>query len=125
MDSPLFNAVTKEKLIWSDSQMVLFKEMVSNYDGIIISDEQTAGRPIEIYYNRTDVTEFRLDQYGSFDYQYLNNKMVIWREESLISPIGVRDRNYVTGLLMGTGFFDYLERNFDRIGDSGTARAYL
>ena len=125
MDSPLFNAVTKEKLIWSDSQMVLFKDMVSNYDGIIISDEQTAGRPLEIYYNRTDVTKYRLDQYGSFDYQYLNNKMVIWREESLISPIGVRDRNYVTGLLMGTGFFDYLERNFDRIGDSGTARAYL
>ena len=82
MDSPLFATASKEKMIWPDSQMALFKEIVSNYEGYIISDGQTAGRPFEIYYNRAKVTEYRLDQYGSFDYQYLNNKLVIWREEA-------------------------------------------
>jgi len=125
MDSPQFGTATDQKMIWPDSQMTFFGEVMSRYNGNISADALTAGRPLIVYYDRANVTSYRLNNTGSFDFSYLNNKLVFWREESLSSPVGVRDQSYITPLLLGSEFYQYLEDSSDCIGDSGTARAYV
>jgi len=125
MDSPEFGTGTVQKLIWPDSQMTLFGEVVSWYNGTITADTQTMLRPLEIYYNRANVTSYRLDETGSFDYSNLHDTLILWREESLSNPVGSRDKSYDTSFLLGDRFYHHLEDFFDCIGDCGTARAYI
>jgi len=46
MDSPLFDTASKEKMIWSDSQMALFKETDSNYVVLLYLMNKLQGGPL-------------------------------------------------------------------------------
>jgi hypothetical protein len=125
MDSPLFVSATTQRLIWSDSQMTLFGDLVSKYDGTIITDGQTARRPFKVYFDTKNVEEFKLTSSGDFDEEYLNNKLIVWREESLTLPVSIKDEHYFTPLLLGPAFYESLNNFHNCIMNSGGSRVYL
>ena len=125
MDSPPLGTATFEKLIWSDSQMALFENVVSTYEGVVATDSQTRVRPFGIYLGVNNVVPFKVTPDGTFDMECLRDKLIVWREESLTLPVGVDDGSYVTQLYLGQSFYESLDALHNCIMNSGGSRAYL
>ncbi len=123
MDSPIYGDKINRKYIWGESEITLFEKTSNFYHGSIIIDLQTRNRPFEIYLKR-DASIYHLLEENNINWDYMDNRLVIWRETSLTRPVQVHGyRN--PHMLLGIGFKNHLDENFNCIFDTSSARAYI
>jgi hypothetical protein len=123
-DSPVYGEELTEKLAWTESEIVLFENINNSYDGVIVADEQTYGRPFKIYLKRKKCAHYASTTEGNIDWEYMYNKLIIWRKISLTRPVTVIGYKRAAALL-GNEFKIHLDENFSCIYNTGEARAYL
>jgi len=125
-DSPLYGEEVFLKLIWTESEMNMYTNVIRVYDGVIIADVQTDRRPFETYLKNENSTSYRLLSSGEIDTNRFSTGLVIWRKDSLTRPMSTRDDRYVTtNVLLGNPFWQYLNNDYGCIANSGSARSYL
>ena len=125
MDSPIWGQTTIGKFVWEESEMTLIEKINISYNEVIITDIQTAFGPFETYQDNYNINYFRLKPNGKIDFDYLKNKLVVWRLMSLSRPVTFDTRPRRSNILLGNEFKSYLEKNFSCIYDTGGAKAYL
>ena len=123
-DSPIYGKEISQKGLWTESEMILFEKINNSYNGVIVADEQTRNRPFEAYLKRKKYACYQLTTEGNMDWDYMNNKLIIWRKVSLTRPVQVGGYGGQS-MLLGDEFKNYLDNNFQCIFDTGEARAYL
>ena len=124
-DSPLYGEEVFPKLIWIESEMSMYTHINETYSGTIIADEHTAGRPFEIYLKTNDAKKYTITQGGQINKDALSQGLVVWRKSSLNRPKSCRDARYVTNLLLGDEFYQYLGNNFSCTFDVCEGRGFL
>ena len=124
MDSPVYGKAIIQKLVWTESEMMLFEKINNSYGGVIIADLQTQNRPFQTYLKREKSPYYPLTTEGDVDWDYMNGKLVIWRTVSLTRPVQMAGYRH-PAMLLGTKFKSHLDNNFSCISDTGGARAYL
>lgn len=123
MDSPIYGQNINRILVWKQSEMTVFEKTSGIYSGPIVTDLQTRGKPFEVYI-KNHVSVYKLTEENEIDWEYMNNKLVIWREISLTRPIQVQGyRN--PQVLLGNDFKNYLDENFNCVFNTRGARAYV
>jgi len=123
-DSPLYGEEIFLKLIWTESEINMYAHINETHDGTIIADEHTH-RSIEMYIKNKNSVSYWLSPDGMVDTGTLSSGLVIWRQDSLTRPMHVRDNRYVTMVLLGARFREYLDNNYSCISDAYSARGYL
>jgi len=124
-DSPLYGEEVFLKLIWTESEMSMYAHINETYDGTIIADEQTASRPFETYLKTDDAKKYTITRDGQINKDALSQGLVVWRRDSLNRPTSCRDARYVTNLLLGNEFYQFLGNNYSCIFDVGEGRSFL
>ncbi len=124
-DSPLYGEEVFLKLIWTKSEMNMYAHINETYDGAIIADEHTHTRPFSTYLKNRKSVPFQISPGGTIDREVLSSGLVIWRRDSLTRPMHVRDSRYVTMILLGDQFQEYLDNSYSCISDSHSTRSYL
>jgi hypothetical protein len=124
-DSPLYGERTSTKVIWTESEMILFNWINNTYNGRVIADEHTQQRPFNTYLKNKNCKTCRLLPDGAIDTQFLLSGLVIWRENSLDRPIVFSGGRRFTVILLDDHFRKYLQDNHNCISDTGGTRGYL
>lgn len=124
-DSPLYGEEVFLKMIWTESEMNMYAHINETYDGTIIADEQTAGRPFETYLKTDSAKKYTITRDGQINKDALSQGLVVWRKSSLNRPTSCRDARYVTNLLLGDEFYHYLDNNYSCIFDVCEGRSFL
>ena len=124
MDSPVYGKAIIQKVVWTESEMMLFGKMNDSYGDVIVADLQTQNRPFKIYLKREKRACYASTIEGDVDWDYMNGKLVIWRKVSLTRPVQMAGYRH-PAMLLGTEFKNHLNNNFSCISDTGEARAYL
>ncbi len=124
-DSPLYGEEVFLKFIWTESEMRMYTHMNEIYDGTIIADLQTAGGPISTYLKNKKSVPFQISPDGTIDTEILSSSLVVWKRDSLTRPMHIGDDRYVTAMLLGEQFLEYLNNNYSCIYDTHSARSYL
>ena len=124
-DSPLYGEVVFLKMIWTESEMNMYAHINETYDGTIIADVQTAGRPFETYLKTDSAKKYTITRDGQINKDALSQGLVVWRKSSLNRPTSCRDARYVTNLLLGDEFYHYLDNNYSCIFDVCEGRSFL
>jgi hypothetical protein len=124
MDSPVYGTEINRKLVWTESEIKLFERINNSYDGVVVADLQTTEQIFQIYLKRKETVDYRLTTERNMNWEYMNNKLVIWRKISLTESLQVSGyRNPY--MLLGDEVKNRLDSNFSNIYDTGEARAYL
>ncbi len=124
MDSPFYGKEINQKFIWTDSEMTLFEKINKSYDGEVVADLQTSDQIFRTYLKRKQTVDYQSTIEGDLDWEYMNNKLVIWRKISLTRPVqagGYRNPN----TLLEEKAKRHLDSTFSKIYDTGEAAAYL
>lgn len=124
-DSPLYGGEVIPKLIWTESEMKMYAHINETYKGTIFADVHTAGRPFEVYLKTNCAGEYSISQYGQINKDVLSQGLVVWRMSSLNRPTSCRDAKYMTNLLLGDEFYQYLDNNFSCVIDVYEGRGFL
>lgn len=124
MDSPVYGKAIIQKVVWTESEMMLFGKMNDSYGGVIVTDLQTRNRPFQTYLKREKSACYASTIEGDVDWDYMNGKLVIWRKVSLTRPVQMAGYRH-PAMLLGTEFKNHLDNNFSCISDTREARAYL
>ncbi len=124
-DSPLYGEEVILKLIWTESEMRMFAQINETYDGTIITDEHTHARPFSTYLRNEKSVPFKILPDGTMDTDLLSSGLIIWRQDSLTRPVHVSDGRYVSLILLGDQFRNYLDNNYSCISVANGARGYL
>lgn len=124
-DSPLYGEEVFLKMIWTESEMNMYAHINETYDGTIIADGQTAGRPFETYLKTDSAKKYTITRDGQINKDALSQGLVVWRKSSLNRPTSCRDARYVTNLLLGDEFYHYLDNNYSCIFDVCEGRSFL
>lgn len=124
-DSPLYGEEVVLKLIWTESEMNMYTRINETYDGTIIADVHTVGRPFETYLKTDSTKTYTITRDGQINKDALSQGLVVWRKSSLNRPTSCRDARYVTNLLLGDEFYHYLHNNYSCIFDVCEGRSFL
>lgn len=124
-DSPLYGEDVSLKLVWTESEMDMYCHINETYTGTIIADEHTHTRPFSTYLKNKRSTSYQILPNGTLDKDLLSKGLVIWRRDSLTRPVHVRDNRYVTPVLLGSQFWEYLNNNYSCISDTYSAKSYF
>jgi hypothetical protein len=124
-DSPLYGEEVFPKPIWPESEMTMYVHMNETYDGTIIADLNTASRVFETYLKTKDTKSYVITQDGQINKDELSQGLVVWRKNSLNRLITCRDARYVTNLLLGDEFYQYLNNNYSCVFDVDEGRGFL
>ncbi len=65
MDSQVYSKELHQKLLWTTSEMELFKKVNNSYDGTIVADGQTQFRLFENYLARKKIVGYQLTTKGN------------------------------------------------------------
>ncbi len=123
-DSPVYGKETNQKVIWTESEIALFEKINNTYDGVIVADLMTYGRPFQTYLKRKEMVGYQSTIEGNMNWERMNNYLFIWRKISLTRPVQVVGyRN--PEIVLGDKIKSYLDSYFSNIYDAGEARAYL
>ena len=125
MDSPVYGQEIFRKNVWTESEMTLFKKINDSYDGMIVADLQTGARPFRTCLQNYRIRYYRLTSKEEIDYDYMNDKLVVWRKMSLSRPVLVGTIVRHTQISLGSEFENHFDENFSCIYNTGEARAYL
>ena len=125
MDSPIYAKESIDKNVWTESEMTLFIKMATNYTNIL-TDVQTANRPLETYLRLNNISYFQLSSKSDINYEFFKNNTVFWREMSLTRPITAYDghQRYFT-IYLGQELKNHLDKYYNCIFSTGSAKAYL
>ena len=126
MDSPVYGGGTHQRFIWTESEMALSKTMGNFYSGANVADSY-GGWITSRYLKSKKYPLSLLTLDGDIDLDYSKGKLVIWRKVSMTRPVRVlvsRTSGYHE-VLLGMGFKNHLDENFNCIYSSGEVRAYL
>ena len=113
-------------MIWTESEIEMFTTINNSYNETIITDLQTYDNLFVTYLKRDKdrVAEYRLTPSGDLDWEFMDDKMLVWRKTSLDRPVQVYGfRN--PDILLGLPFKQHLDKKFNEIFDSGDAEVYL
>lgn len=126
VDSPVYGKNLNQRMIWTESEIEMFTTINNSYDGVIVADIQTYDNLFLTYLKRDrgHIAEYRLTPSGDFDWEFMGDKMLIWRKTSLDRPVQVAAFRSPE-MLLGLSFKQHLDKNFHDIYDSGDAEAYL
>jgi hypothetical protein len=124
-DSPLCGEEVFLKLIWTESEMNMYAHINETYDGMIFADEHTQNRPFRTYLKNKNAVSLWISQDEMVNTEALSSGLVVWRQDSLNRSVHVRDDRYVTQVLLGARFREYLDNNYCCILDVQSARSYL
>ncbi|MDD4248350.1 MAG: hypothetical protein PHT13_04415 [Methanosarcina sp.] len=126
VDSPVYGKNLNQRMIWTESEIEMFTTINNSYDGVIVADIQTYDNLFLTYLKRDrgHIAEYRLTPSGDFDWEFMGDKMLIWRKTSLDRPVQVAAVRSPE-MLLGLSFKQHLDKNFHDIYDSGDAEAYL
>jgi hypothetical protein len=111
------------KLSWSQSEMTLFSNINKKYDGIIISDAQTAIRPFNTYFKRYNSIPYPLTEKGDLNWDEMQKGMVIWTHDSLYKKVQIFRGGNID--ILGHEYEMYLNKHYHCIEDTYGARSYL
>jgi hypothetical protein len=123
-DSPIYAEETTLKLLWTESEMCMFRNINESYGGTIVSDLQTEIRPFRTYLQRENCVSYRLTPNGEIDWEYMKNKLIIWRGSSQTRPVQIGGKGKPTYLL-GEQFKRIVELDYSKIYDVGESKAYI
>lgn len=121
MDSPIYGKETNLETVWKMSEITLFEKINNYYQGEIVVDTQTRDWPFQTYIKRKETVSYQSTAEGNINWEYMNNKLVVWRRISLTRPIQVGG----SIIFVGKEFKNHLDDNFHKIYDTGEAGAYL
>jgi len=124
-DSPLYGEGASLKLIWSESEMSLYAHINNVYDGTIITDLQTHGRPFKVYFKNERSKPYVLHPNGTIDTEFFSTGLVIWKEDSLKRPTTFQISQSRTLMLLDEQFCRFLEDDYSCIANIKTAKCYL
>ncbi len=124
-DSPLYGEEVITKSIWTESEMDMFTHINNTYDEMIIADYNTMKRIFEVYLKTNNANGYAITQDGQIDVNVLSQGLVIWRKSSLDRPVVCSDSKYVTSLLLGDEFYQYLNNNYSCIFNVGEGRGFF
>jgi len=125
-DSPLYGGEVSPKLIWTESEMNMFRLVNAVYADRIIADENTQQRPFKTYLKNSQAETYKLLPDGKPDLQFFSSGLVIWREDSINRPVifSGGTRRFTT-ILLDDNFLAYLDYNYRCISDVGVAKSFL
>jgi hypothetical protein len=123
-DSPICGKELNQRLIWTESEINLFTTLNSSYEGYIVTDLQTSDRLFMTFLKRDEVTCYQVSKEGYINWNFLEDKMIIWRKISLTRPVQVQAHRH-PNMLLGTSFKIDLDRKYSNVYDIGEAEAYL
>lgn len=124
-DSPIYGEEVFLKQIWTESEISMYTQINEIYDGKISADEHTQSRPFGIYLKNKKTSPYRILPNGEMDLEFLSSRLVIWNKDSLNRPVHVQNSHYVTKVLLGDQFWNFLNNNYSCISDAHTTRGYL
>jgi len=125
LDSPLIGEEVFIKPIWTESEMAMYVCINETYDGTIIAEYNTMVRIFEVYLKRYNAKAYKVTRDGQIDVDVLSQGLVVWRQSSLTRPTTCADAKYVTNLLLGDEFYQYLDNNYSCISNTGEGRGFL
>ncbi len=126
VDSPIYGKEINQKLIWTESEMMLFEKINRSYDGVIVVDIQTAQDIFQAHLKREQTEEYLSTTEGNMNWDH--NKLIVWREVSLVRPIEANFPRFginAIEMVLRQKDKNYLDDAFSNIYDTGEARAYL
>ncbi len=124
VDSPIYGKDLNQRMVWTESEMKLFTSINNSYSDYIVSDIQTFRRPFKTYLKRGTVTAYQKTPEGDLNWEYMGDKLLIWRKSSLDRPVQVQGYRSPS-IILGMNFKRYLDINYSNIYDTGEAKAYL
>ena len=124
LDSPIYGNDLNQKMVWTESEMKLFTSISNSYTDYIVSDLQTFRRPFETYLKRDKIAAYQTTPEGDLNWEYMGDKLLIWRKSSLDTSVQVGGYRSPS-MILGVDFKRYLDNNYSNIYDTGEAKAYL
>ncbi len=124
-DSPLYGGKVSIKSTWTESEMSMCVRVNETYDGTIIADYNTMKRVFEVYLKASNARGYMMTQDGQINKDMLSQGLVVWRKSSLDRLIVCSDAKYVTSLLLGDEFYQYLDNDYSCIFDVYEGRSFL
>lgn len=125
MDSPIYGSNLNQKVIWTESEIEMCKHITNYYDGVIVTDTQTCVNVFRTYLNRDKVAEYPATLQGELDWEYLENRIIIWRKVSLERPVQAQYLSESPDILLGPEFKYKLDNTYCSIYDNREAELYL
>ena len=122
VDSPIYGKNLTHKMIWTESEVEMCRNINNSYDDLILTDAMTVDNIFQTYLSRGKVAEYAVTPAGTLNWERMGDKMLIWRKISLDRPIKVQ---YSPKMLLGPFFKYNLDNKCHVIYDSGYAKAYL
>lgn len=122
MDSPIYGENLNQELFWKNSEIILINNINNSYSGYIVSDLQTNERPFQTYLKRTKSATYMTMSDGNIDWDFFNEKIIIWRKTSISRPLQLSGGS--TYLVLGQAFKDNLDNYFNCVYDTGCAKGY-
>ncbi len=124
-DSPLYGEEVSTKSIWTESEMNMCVHIDETYGGTIIADHNTMLRVFEVYLKTNSAKAYKITRDGQIDMDVLAQGLVVWRKSSLNRLTTCADAKYVTNLLLGDEFYQYLDNNYSCIINTCEGRGFL
>jgi hypothetical protein len=124
-DSPLYGEEGFQKSIWTESEMNMYIHINETYCGTIIADYNTMKRIFEVHLKTNSAEGYTIDQEGQIRKDVLSQGLIVWRKSSLNRLTLCGDDKYVTSILLGDEFYQYLDKNYSCIFDVCEGKGFL
>ena len=124
IDSPIYGKEFNQQMFWTESEMKLFTRINNSYGYYVITDSQTFIRPFNTYLKRDKVTSYQMTTEGDINWDFIGDKLIVWRKSSLTRSVQVQGHRNPK-ILLGMDFKRDLDNNYSNIFDTGEAKAYL
>jgi hypothetical protein len=124
-DSPLYGEEGFQKSIWTESEMNMYIRINETYCGTIIADYNTMKRIFEVHLKTNSAKGYTIDQEGQIRKDVLSQGLIVWRKSGLNRLTLCGDDKYVTGILLGDEFYQYLDKNYSCIFDVCEGKGFL
>lgn len=107
LDSPVYGKEVFQPLRWMESEITMYKDINQSYNGTIVGDAKTIGRPFRTYLIRNNTMSYPLTG-KAVDWN--NDKLIIWRRNNVYEPVQFQ--------------LDQLKDNFNYVYDTGEGKAF-
>lgn len=124
IDSPIYGKNLNQKTIWAESEIKMLTNINNLYEDTIITDTQTHENIFLTYLKRNRVADYLITSNGSLDWEYMGDKLIIWRKVSIERPVQVHGFGDPK-MILGSAFKQYLDRNYHDVYDCGNGEVYL
>lgn len=124
LDSPIFGKDQATRSFLHDSEICICLNAIDYSDFDVVTDDYMVFRPLMTLKPSSSSKLFKFLPSGEVDWDYLHNKMILWRKQTLDGGVSLSSENALPTSL-GSGFKHGLDRQFDAFYDVGSVKAYL